>query len=104
VINCNKECLLKEIFNDFDRLEKYYLQQVREKHEARLKVLSPKEYLFLTYFGNGFLNKQIAYQFNVSESTIKAHKRNIIKKLGLKNSVELICFIKNCGLIRQGSI
>ncbi len=99
MINCDKECLLKDLFNDFDRLEKYYLNLAREKYEARLKVLSTKEFKYLPFFGNGFLNKQIAFQFNVSESTIKAHKRNIIRKLGLKNSVELICFIKSCGLI-----
>jgi len=98
-VNCNKPCILKDIFYNEERLEQYCKQAARKRNQARLNKLRPMELKLLPYFGNGYLNKQIAKEFHVSESTIKAHKRNAIKNLGLKNSTELICFIVRCGFI-----
>lgn len=98
-VDCNKPCILKDIFNDSEQLEKYCNEISRKNSNTKLNKLRPMELKLLPYFGNGYMNKEIAEKFNVSESTIKAHKRNTIKNLGLKNSTELICFIVRCGII-----
>ena len=98
-VDCDKPCILKDIFRDVERLEKYCKEEARKRNQARLDKLRPMELKLLPYYGNSFLNKQIAIEFHVSESTIKSHKRNTIKNLGLKNSAELICFIVRCGIV-----
>lgn len=98
-IECNQPCDLKDLYYNDDRMEKYCQNLFKKKNNDRLNNLRPMERMLLPYFGKGLMNKEIAQKFNVSESTIKAHKRNTIKNLGLNNSVELICFIVHCGFI-----
>jgi len=38
----------------------------------------------------GQLNKQIAYDLNVSEATIKAHMTAIFRKLGVQNRTQAV--------------
>jgi DNA-binding NarL/FixJ family response regulator len=39
---------------------------------------------------NGLLNKQIAYELNVSEATIKAHMTAILRKLGAHSRTQAV--------------
>ncbi|MGX9105104.1 MULTISPECIES: response regulator transcription factor [Gammaproteobacteria] len=39
---------------------------------------------------DGSLNKQIAWELNVSEATIKAHITAIFRKLGVKNRTQAV--------------
>lgn len=98
-VDCDKPCILKDIFFDAKLLEQHCKQEAMKRNIGKLEKLRPMEKKLLPYFGNGHINKEIAAMFNVSESTIKSHKRNAIKNLGLKNSTELICFIEECGII-----
>ena len=50
---------------------------------ARLRKLTPHQYKVLTRICQGKLNKQIAYELDVAESTIKAHVTSTLKKLGV---------------------
>jgi DNA-binding NarL/FixJ family response regulator len=50
---------------------------------ARLRKLTPHQYKVLTRICQGKLNKQIAYEFDVAESTVKAHVTSTFKKLGV---------------------
>ncbi len=47
----------------------------------------------------GFTAKEIADKTNVSTETIITHKKNTIKKAGVKNSVELVAYCLRNGLI-----
>ena len=98
-VDCDKPCVLKDIFSDEDKLSKYCSDIARVKNNKMLERLRPMELRLLPYFGKGEINKEIAKKFFVEETTIKTHKRNIIKNLGLKNTAELICFIVRCGII-----
>jgi DNA-binding NarL/FixJ family response regulator len=49
----------------------------------RLRKLTPHQYKVLTRICQGKLNKQIAYEFDVAESTVKAHVTSTLKKLGV---------------------
>lgn len=50
---------------------------------AKLATLTPQQFRVFMRLANGSLNKQIAYELNVSEATIKAHMTAILRKLGL---------------------
>lgn len=50
---------------------------------ARMATLTPQQFRVFMRLADGALNKQIAYDLNVSEATIKAHMTAILRKLGL---------------------
>lgn len=43
---------------------------------------------------DGLLNKQIAYELNVSEATIKAHMTAIFRKLDVKNRTQAVILLQ----------
>ncbi|MCK5768914.1 response regulator [Algiphilus sp.] len=49
----------------------------------RLASLTPQQFRVLMMIAGGLLNKQIAYELDVSEATVKAHVTAILRKLGL---------------------
>jgi FixJ family two-component response regulator len=58
----------------------------REGHALELLGgLSSREQQILTAILDGKLNKQIAFEFNISEATVKVHRRNIMTKLRMRN-------------------
>jgi len=64
----------------------------REEREVgqRLRELTPQQFRVLQMLGAGRLNKQIAYDLNVSEATIKAHVTAILRKLGVTNRTQAV--------------
>lgn len=59
-------------------------QQFAEK----LKLLTPHQFSVLKLLADGLLNKQIAYELNVQETTIKQHVSAILKKLEVYNRTQ----------------
>ncbi|MDR1076710.1 MAG: response regulator transcription factor [Xanthomonadaceae bacterium] len=59
----------------------------------RLRELTPQQFRVLQMLGVGRLNKQIAYDLNVSEATIKAHVTAILRKLGVSNRTQAVLMI-----------
>ncbi len=57
---------------------------------ARLRELTPQQFRVLQMLGSGLLNKQIAWELNVSEATIKAHVTAILRKLGATNRTQAV--------------
>lgn len=56
----------------------------------QLASLTPQQYKILMMFAEGMLNKQIAYELEVSEATVKAHATAIFRKLGVKNRTQAV--------------
>ncbi len=62
--------------------------------EARLATLTPQQFRVLGMISEGMLNKQIAYDLEVSEATIKAHVTATFKKLGVRSRTQAVIAIK----------
>ncbi|TBR42502.1 response regulator transcription factor [Marinomonas agarivorans] len=60
--------------------------------QAAQKVaeLTPAQYNILCYLNEGLLNKQIAYELNISEATVKAHITAIFRKLNINNRTQAV--------------
>jgi LuxR family maltose regulon positive regulatory protein len=52
--------------------------------------LTTREAQLMAHLARGLVNKQIAYELGVSETTIKFHMRNIYRKLGARNRVQAL--------------
>ncbi len=51
----------------------------------QLAQLTPQQYIVLTQVADGQLNKQIAYELNIKETTVKKHVSAILEKLEVNN-------------------
>lgn len=61
-----------------------------QKFAENLASLTPQQFRVLTMLTEGLLNKQIAYELNVSEATIKAHVTAILRKLGVHSRTQAV--------------
>lgn len=56
---------------------------------SRVATLTPQQFRVLTMLNDGKLNKQMAWELGVSESTVKAHMTAIMHKLGVSNRTQV---------------
>ncbi len=68
----------------------------------RVASLTQQQYRILMMFAQGLLNKQIAYDLNVSEATIKAHATAIFRKLDVRNRTQAVIAIAQLDLSDAG--
>ena len=55
---------------------------------SKLEQLTPQQFKVLACIADGLLNKQIAYELDVQETTIKQHVSAILRKLGVYNRTQ----------------
>lgn len=55
-----------------------------------LETLTPRELEVLKHVAKGRLNKQIAFDLTISEVTVKLHRSNAMRKMGLRSVSDLI--------------
>jgi FixJ family two-component response regulator len=65
---------------------------------GRVRSLTPREYEILTYVITGMLNKQIAYDLNISEKTVKVHRGRVMEKLAVESVAELVRLAEKAGI------
>jgi len=61
---------------------------VSEEFANKLEQLTPQQFKVLRCIADGLLNKQIAYELDVQETTIKQHVSAILRKLGVINRTQ----------------
>jgi len=68
----------------------------KQEKENRQKDLSVREMEVFKLFAEGFSNREIADKLFISVRTVETHKTNIMKKINIKTTVDLVKFaIKN---------
>ncbi|MCP5130995.1 MAG: response regulator transcription factor [Pseudomonadales bacterium] len=55
-----------------------------------LASLTPQQFRVVSMLSEGLLNKQIAYELDVKEATIKAHMTEIFRKLGVHSRTQAV--------------
>jgi FixJ family two-component response regulator len=66
-------------------------EEARSQHGRKLfEALSGREREVLVLVVQGLLNKQIAHRLNLSEVTVKAHRRHLMTKLGAGSLADLV--------------
>ncbi len=64
---------------------------------GRIQTLTPQQTRVLAMLAEGLLNKQIAYELNVSEATIKAHVSAVLQKLGVDSRTQAVIKLARIG-------
>ncbi len=60
--------------------------------------LSPREQEVLKLIAEAFTNKQIAETLHLAEKTVESHRANLLRKLGMRDRVELVRYASRRGL------
>jgi DNA-binding NarL/FixJ family response regulator len=103
---CSKQIANSELLIILDSLKHNELivdsslkERIRDTNSNKKKEDFEKKYLLtkrekelITLFSEGLTNKEIASKLSVSSFTIDTHKKNIFRKLKIKNTVELVKF------------
>ena len=64
-------------------------EKVQEKPD---EILTSRELEILKLYAEGFINKEIGDKLDISIRTVETHKNHIMRKLGLKSTVEMVKF------------
>jgi two-component system, LuxR family, response regulator FixJ len=67
----------------------------------RLTSLSPRERAVLECVSENLLNKQIAAKLGISENTVKGYRKIAMKKMGARNSTELVLSALRAGFVAK---
>jgi DNA-binding NarL/FixJ family response regulator len=86
---------LKEVMDGSLTLPKGYKPpeappEARGDLVQRLKTLTPKQLSVLRMLRQGLLNKQIAHELQIEETTVKAHVSEILRKLNVSSRTQAV--------------
>jgi FixJ family two-component response regulator len=71
-----------------------------ERIAARLSTLTPRERQVLEGLVAGQLNKQVAAHLGTVEKTVKFHRANLMRKLGVRSFADLVKLAERAGIGR----
>lgn len=74
------------------------LSEKRKMAVKLINLLSPQQKRVLAKVANGHRNKQIAHILNISESTVKKHRAEILNKMNASTTAECIRIAVEAGL------
>ncbi len=94
IIQEGGECYSKLISENF--LKSYVKKYKAEQSLIENKILTQREIEILKLAVHGLSNKEIADKLFISTKTVDSHKNNIMQKLKLKNTAEMVLYaVKN---------
>ena len=87
----NDTVLLEAIRQALER-SRVALTREEERHELRDRYasLTPRERDVMTLVVSGLLNKQVAGELGISESTVKAHRGQVMQKMNANSVADLV--------------
>ena len=74
-------------------------QQANNLSQTNNKHLTNRQLEVLKYLAQGLSNKQIAYQMNVSEATVKLHINALLRVVGATNRTQAVIKSQQLGII-----
>ncbi|MCB9045952.1 MAG: helix-turn-helix transcriptional regulator [Chitinophagales bacterium] len=69
------------------------------KNAHLFAALGNRERQILTLMAKDLTSKQIADELSIAEDTVKTHRRNIKRKLAIKNQYDLLRFAQTFDLV-----
>jgi len=72
--------------------------KIREINQ-RVASLTPREQEVFTLVVTGMLNKQIAFELGITESTIKVHRAQVMQKMSAESFADLVRLAEKAGVL-----
>ncbi|MGH1432869.1 MAG: LuxR C-terminal-related transcriptional regulator [Lewinella sp.] len=77
----------------------YLLERSASQASPDITILSPREIEIVSLIAKGLVAKEIAAELHLSTHTVYTHRKNILKKLNLRSSSELLVFALQNNLV-----
>ena len=81
------------------QLEELVKENRRLKNKLILNLLTNREKEIVKHISMGMSSRQISEEMEISFYTVEIHRKNILKKIEIHNSAELIRFATEAGLV-----
>jgi len=106
--SCSKEEILQAIYS-ISNNERFFcntvlnviLQQDDRKGNGDFTDLTPREIEIVQLVAEGLSSGEIAAKLSLSTHTVNTHRKNIMRKLKVNNSSELVVQAANAGILSQ---
>lgn len=72
---------------------------LRDRHGS----LTPREAEVMWYVTRGFMNKEIAFEIGITETTVKVHRSNLMRKMGAGSVADLVVMSQKLNIRRPRS-
>ena len=72
---------------------------MEDANETTPPGFSPKELELIKHLSEGLSSKQVAGRLGISVHTVDTHRRNLLRKTGCKNTMELVVRCVRWGLV-----
>jgi FixJ family two-component response regulator len=96
---CDDDVLLAAIRKAFERSQERYKEaRATQTISERRATLSRREHEVMTLVVTGLLNKQIGFELGISEITVKAHRGQVMRKMGARSLAGLVTMAGRIGL------
>ena len=102
--NTNTVAILKKAITAVSQGRTYFSTEFRRIKEARHgnphsfdKLLTDRERGMLALIGEPFHDREIATRLGLAEDTVEKHRFNILRKLGLQGTAELVRYAQDHG-------
>ena len=70
----------------------------RRELQSRFEELTPREHQVVSQVIKGRMNKQIAAEMGIDERSVKRHRTNLMRKLGVRSVAELVQIVIDSGV------
>lgn len=87
----------KYVCNTIRDIIAYQLMIKKDQREG-IHLLTPREVEIISLIKRGESSKEIAVSLNLASKTVDVHRYNILRKLKLKNSAQLVMYVNKSGL------
>jgi len=77
-----------------------FLEGISDTLKSESDFLSAREKSVLQLLAKGYSSREIAKTLFITEKTVETHRRNMARKAGVKNTVELVAFASAKGLLK----
>lgn len=84
----------EELLQPETSLPAYFIDEFMKKYQ-----LTRREVEIIRMVGSELTSKEIGHQLSISEFTVNTHRKNILRKLEVKNTAGLLNFAKQHGIL-----
>ncbi|HEV2827925.1 MAG TPA: response regulator transcription factor [Pyrinomonadaceae bacterium] len=86
-----------------ERIAEGYVRDQFLRGEVRQRELTSREEQILRLIAQGYANKEIAKQLDISVKTVESHKTNVMEKLELKSRTEIVRYAVRQGWLQENT-
>ncbi len=98
VVHNGKKYICKETSKKLKNLNKF-LAGIEDTLESTEEFFSKREKEVLQLLAAGYSSREISNKLFITEKTVETHRKNLVQKAKVKNTVELITYASMRGLI-----